>query len=63
MYMSCQYDYFIVEFKHYTHVTQSNTTCGAATAYPSGAPESTTCFSGIHVPRPLVLDSFLHNVL
>jgi hypothetical protein len=30
---------------------------------PSGAPESTTCFSGIRVPRPLVLDSFLHNVL
>ena len=61
--MSCQYDYFIVEFKHYTHVTQSNTTCGAATAYPSGALESTTCFNGIHVPRPLVLDSFLYNVL
>jgi hypothetical protein len=28
-------------------------TCGAGTAYPSGAPEFTTCFSGVRVARSL----------
>jgi hypothetical protein len=29
-------------------------TCGAGTPYPSGTPEYTHCFSGVHVSRSLV---------
>ena len=30
-------------------------TCGAGTVYPTGAPELTPVFSGVHVVRSLVL--------
>ena len=38
-----------------TRVTRRGATCGAETAYPSGAPEFTPSFSGIRVARSSVL--------
>ena len=43
---------------YYRICKKSNTTgvtSGAGTAYPSGAPEFTSCFSGVRVTRSLVL--------
>ena len=36
-------------------LSSSIVTSGAGTAYPSGAPEFTQVFSGVHVTRSLVL--------